>query len=178
MKINVTVDLEDFYNEDDSSFNEQILDDIQRRVEHEVWGMFTNTALTEFKTKITKDMEGSKDEEVSRIVNKVFTEKKIKVKEPSKGNPEPETVTLYEYIEDTITKGYFHPDRNADYLLRDKLHEFQVKFEEALSKTSKGIADELINRYDLLFASQIVNNLSKAGMLKDDVAKLLIENKQ
>ncbi len=175
MKINVTVDLEDFYNEDDSSFNEQILDDIQYKVKQEVWGLFTNTALTEFKTKIQKDLEVSKDEEISRIVNKIFTEKKIKTREPSKGNPEPETITLYEYIEETISKSYFNPDKNADYLLRDRLREFQVKFEEALAKTSKGISDELVNRYDLMFASQIVMNLNKAGMLKDDVGKTLLE---
>jgi hypothetical protein len=41
-------------------------------------------------------------------------------------------------------------------------------------KATDSISKELKERYDLLFASQIVSKLHENGMLKEDVAKLLL----
>src|SRR6188768_389021 len=106
MKINVTVDLEDLYEEyyegDSSgeSFNKQILDEIRHQVKKEIWEEFKNSTLDQFKSKIEKELAKEKDAEIARIVQKVFSERKIKTKEVTKNNPEPEMVTLFEYIQD------------------------------------------------------------------------------
>ena len=175
MKINVTVDLEDFYNEEDSSFNEQIVSYINYQVKNEIWGEFRKIALDDFKLKLNAELLQEKDQEVQRIITKVFSDRKIKVREISKGNPEPEMVTMFEYIQDRIEKEYFSPDKTAEYVLRDKIREFQVLMEKTLAASAQKITDELKDRYDLLFASQIVSNLSKNGLLKEDMSKLLID---
>lgn len=176
MKINVTVDLEDFFSEDETSFNEQILSHIEWNVKSQVWNEFKTIALDRFKEKINTEINESKEQEMDRIIHKIFTEKKIKVKEATKGNPEPEMVTLFEYIEDRINKDYFNPNNTADNILNRKLYEKQINFEKMIEQSAEKIGSEIKDRYDLLFASQIVSNLNKQGMLKDDIAKILLEN--
>jgi anaerobic ribonucleoside-triphosphate reductase len=44
----------------------------------------------------------------------------------------------------------------------------------ALESLAKRFGEELKKRYDMLFASQIVSKLHENGMLKEDVAKLLL----
>lgn len=179
MKINVTVDLTDFFSEDESSFNEQILSHIEWQVTSKVWEEFRNKALDSFKNKIDAELEKGKEIELERIITKVFTDKKIKTRESSKNNPQPEMVTLFEYIEDKISKSYFSEERTASSILDSKLREKEVMFEKMVSSSAEEIGTKLKNRYDLLFASQIVSNLNKNGMLKEDIAKILLnENKQ
>jgi len=183
MKFNVTVDLEDLYDdysgEEGSgvSFNEQILDEIRRRVKGEIWGEFRKSTLDSFKAKIDSELAKEKDAEITRIVKKIFSEKKIKIKESTKKDDNPEMVTLFEYIEDKIERDYFSMGNSAESLLRDKIREMQVSVEKTISIASSSLSDEIKQRYDLLFASQLVAKMNQAGMLKEDVAKLLIESK-
>lgn len=44
-----------------------------------------------------------------------------------------------------------------------------------IKKSVEAQVTELKKRYDLLFATQIVSKLNKEGMLKEDIAKLLLE---
>lgn len=46
---------------------------------------------------------------------------------------------------------------------------------ENIAKQAKTFADELRRKNDLLFASQIVAKLNENGMLKENVAKMLLE---
>lgn len=174
MKINVTVDLDDFFSEDESSFNEQILSHLEWEIKSKIWNEFKEKALDSFKNKIDYELEKGKEVELERIITKVFTDKKIKIKEASKNNPQPEMVTLFEYIEDKITNSYFSEGRSASSILDSKLREKEVQFEKMLSNSSEEIITKLKDRYDLLFASQIVNSLNKNGMLKEDVSKILL----
>lgn len=180
MKINVTVDLEDLYDEygtedGGASFNQQILDEINRKVHFEIWSEFKKLALDDFKTKINNELVSAKDEEIKRIVQKVFSDRKIKTREATKNNPEPEMITLFEYIQDKIEKDYFSMGNTAEVLLRDKIREMQVSVEKNISLAADSLSNEIKQRYDLLFASQLVAKMNQAGMLKDDVAKLLID---
>lgn len=179
MKINVTVDLEDLYDEVSNEYdgsvsvNQLILDEIESRVKQEVWSEFRTRTLDEFKTKINNELSKGKETELNRIITKVFTEKKIKAKDSSKNSPE-EMVTLFEYIEDKITKDYFSTGNNAEEILRSKLRDFQVVFEKSVSNAADKIGNELKDRYDLLFASQLVAKMNEVGLLKTDVANLLL----
>lgn len=175
MKINVTVDLEDFYSEEEgASFNEEILFYIESNVKSQIWNNFKDKALDVFKNKIDTELEEQKDTEIQRIVTKVFSDKKIKTKDATKSNPEPEMVTLFEYIEEKLHKSYFSEDRTASSILDGKLRDKEVMFEKMVSTAAEKIGNDLKDRYDLLFASQIVSNLNKNGMLKEDIAKILL----
>jgi len=46
---------------------------------------------------------------------------------------------------------------------------------ETVTNLAKKFANDMKNRYDLLFASQLVAKMNEAGMLKPDVAKLLLD---
>jgi len=181
MKINVTVDLEDLYEEfyegDSSgeSFNRQILDNIRHEVKRSIWSEFQKTTLDQFKAKIDSELSKEKDAEITRIVQKVFSERKIKIKEETKNNPEPEMVTLFEYIQDKIEKDYFSMGMTAETLLSGKFRDLQTSVEKSVSSSAELMSSEIKQRYDLLFASQLVSKMNQAGMLKDDVAKLLID---
>jgi hypothetical protein len=67
-------------------------------------------------------------------------------------------VTVLEYIQADFNanSGYSSP--------KDQIQNLAKKF-----------GDELKQRYDLLFASQIVAKLSENGLLKDSVVKMLLE---
>jgi len=45
---------------------------------------------------------------------------------------------------------------------------------EHVSRVGKQLGDELKKRYDVAFANQIVVRIHEQGLLKDDVAKLLL----
>jgi hypothetical protein len=45
---------------------------------------------------------------------------------------------------------------------------------EQLEKIAKAHADEIKKRYDLMFATQIVAKLGQNGMLKEDIAQLIL----
>jgi hypothetical protein len=173
MKINVTVDLEDFYSESEESFNDQILEHISYQVKHQIWTEFKNKGLEVFTKKVNQELDEGKDEEIGRIVHKIFTEKKLRNLDGSRGKSE-EYVTLYEFIEHKINHDYFSPNKTADSLLNGLINEKYKHFHKSVSDAAQEISNELKDRYDMLFASQIVSNLNKAGMLKDDVGKLLL----
>ena len=69
-----------------------------------------------------------------------------------------EDITLTDYIKRHFTSRNNY--RNAD---------------EVISKEAEKFSKQMKDRYDLLFASQLVAKMSNAGMLKDDVAKILLE---
>lgn len=50
------------------------------------------------------------------------------------------------------------------------------KLDAIITEVAKGYANDLKQRYDLLFASQLVSKMHENGMLKEDVAKLLLPN--
>ncbi len=176
MKINVTVDLEDFYSESEESFNEQILDHISYQVKNQIWTEFKNKGLEVFTKKINEELHNGKEEEIERIVHKIFTEKKLRNLDGSRGKSE-EYITLFEFIEHKITHDYFSPNKTADSLLNNRINEKYIQFNKSVSDAANEISGQLKDRYDMLFASQIVNNLNKAGMLKDDVSRILLDNK-
>lgn len=159
MKINVTVDLEDFYNEDDeTSINEQIKNDIAYRVKNQIWKDFQEKTLESFSNQITRQIALDKDLRIQETINSFFTEKKIK-KAYSGGA----MVTCEEYISADLEREYLNSGNRFEALVRD-----------ALQKQSTKIVNDLKERYDLLFASQIVTKLNEQGMLKEDIAKLLL----
>lgn len=47
--------------------------------------------------------------------------------------------------------------------------------EAIVKKNAEKIKDELMKRYDMLFATQIVQRMAKAGMLKEGLAKNFLE---
>ena len=56
-----------------------------------------------------------------------------------------------------------------------EVDDFWLDLEDDLEPSKFG--KELKERYDLVFATQVVKSLDKQGLLKENVAKLILENK-
>lgn len=170
MKINVTVDLAEFYSEDiENSFSEEIKNEIAARVKSQVWKDFEKSAMHELKQLVGAEFEKTKGENVTSIVSRIIASKKIK-----KQDNNSELVTIEEYVTEKMTKEYFSERQSAESVMRNLISNFESKFKSEVKATSDSIGKELRDRYDLLFASQIVTKLNENGMLKSDVARLLL----
>jgi len=161
MKINVTVDLSEFYSEEDgNSFTNEIKGYISGRVKNEVWEKFKENAFESFSNQVGERIRLDKDLKIGEAIDDVFYNKKIKKRY---GSSEPCSVS--EFVED-----YFqHQVVNSN--------DFTSKVDKIIKAQAEDIVKELKARYDLLFASQIVLKLNENGMLKEDVAKLLLNDK-
>ena len=160
MKINVTVDLEDFYiDEDSSNLNDEIKKDIANKVKNLVWKQFEENALKSFDNQVKRQIEIDRELKIKQTIDDLFKNKKLK--KPYSGN---ELVSVEDYIIDEL-------NRNIG-----ASNQFDRNIRDLIDKKASEIAKDLKDRYDLLFASQIVSNLNKQGMLKDDIAKILLEN--
>lgn len=172
MKINVTVDLSDFYTEEEGqSFSEEIKLHIAHTVKSQVWADFQSKALDEVKSLVNSEFEKSQKMNINYIVSEIFSTEKLKESDGKHGQ---ELVTVKDYIQRKIKKTYFSENNNADYVLRRYIEDFSKKFDQDLKKSSETISKEIKDRYDLMFASQIVTKLNEQGMLKDDVGKILL----
>jgi len=159
MKINVTVDLGDFFSEDDDmSFSDQVKKDISNRINRTIWESLNKEMVSAFENQVKRKIELDKDLKISEKINDLFINQKVK-KSQWDGF---EMVSLSEFIELELTKN-FSPSRD-----------FDLKVERLVKDKANELVKELKDRYDLLFASQIVAKLNENGMLADDVGKMLL----
>lgn len=151
----IKIDISDFYMNDgdlESSLKEYVADKVIR----EIWGLIEKKVDAFCETEIKKQIE-----------NEMYSQMKLFIKDfieagtvPSPSNSK-EQVTIAKYIEEKFknSHGWGSPD--------ERIREIATKF-----------GNELKQRYDILFASQLVSKLNTNGMLKEDVAKLLLDEKK
>ena len=160
MKINVTVDLEDFYtDEDGGNLAQEVKQAIASNIKNDIWKKFEKEGLVSFSNQMERKIASDKDLKIKETIDDLFKNKKIK-----KSSYSNDLLSLEEFIIEQL-------DRNIS-ISRD----FEDLTRKLVQDKSKEIVQQLKDRYDLLFASQIVSNLNKQGMLKEDIAKILLEN--
>lgn len=158
MKINVTVDLSDFYSEDETSFSQQIKDYIAYSVKTQVLADWKVKISDEFNKAVTEQVELHKKELISNTFAELAINAKVKKRYAST-----DMISISEWIVEEFERTTLN-----DSYLRDHLN-------KTVKASSDKISTELKNRYDMLFASHIVAKLNENGMLKEDVAKMLID---
>jgi polyhydroxyalkanoate synthesis regulator phasin len=111
---------------------------------------------------LAQDVKNQMADEVRSVVHEVFTEiiqaqlNKILVEDniPVRGGK-----SLRELIEEKFTSsGWSSP-------------------EEQIKKLASRFGAEMKSRYDLMFATQLVANMSNHGLLKDEMSKLILPQK-
>lgn len=158
MKFNVTVDLSDFYSEEDEkTFSEQIKCEIFRQVKYDVLASFKETMKDEFTKQVIEVVREEKEEFIVSVLKELVVDSKIKKRYNSN-----ELISVRDWIIEDLNRTYLSDGSLKDYLNKET------------KKTTENIISTLKERYDMLFASQIVSKLNENGMLKDDVAKLLL----
>jgi len=153
MKFNIVVDLEDFWMDEDSqAFNEQIKQHISKNVKNEIWKSIKNSVEDQISRDVKKAIETQYIKKIQTVIAEVIESEKIK---DGYNNKE---VSIQDYIKNQFqsNSGWNSPNSQIE-------------------KLAKAFADDLKKRYDLLFATQIVSKIGANGMLKDDVAKLLLD---
>lgn len=148
MKINVTIDLEEIW-ADENTIGEEISREIKRHVISEIW----NKVKPAVDDQITRTVKNEVEKNYCKKIN-LFIEDFINNGEI---NFNSQKGTVKEYIHYLLTQntGWNSP-------------------KDQIEKLAKNYGIEMKNRYDLLFASQLVAKMNENGLLKEDVAKTLL----
>ena len=159
MKINVTIDTSELYGEEDSSFNEVIKHEIAREVKTQILKDWNEKIKAEFNQAVIEEIQSQKKEFITDTMNYLIVNAKVKKQYGSDT-----MISIADWIKDELERTHLSQGSVKDYL--DK----QIK------TTTDSISKALKERYDMLFASQIVSKLHENKMLKDDVARLLLKD--
>lgn len=167
MKIKVEVDLSDFYDESEGEedFSAQIKDAIAWDVKQQILKDWKGKITDEFKSYVVAEIEKSKTSFINDTLKELAVDAKIK-----KSYYSDEMVSIKDYIIEKLEQTQLSNDAVQEFIRNETKNE-----NNRLEKIAKSFTTELKERYDLLFASQIVSKLNGNGMLKDKVAKLILD---
>lgn len=157
MKIQVELDLEDVFNDamyDEVSLKEEFTRSVRHMIVCELKDRFKNELMKEISNPISEKLEDIARESMSDLVENA-SEKKYKFR--------------IDYMEEELT---------VDELIRGRIKKVvDNNIETMISSRAKSFVDELRKRYDMAFATFIVDNMRKQNMLKEDkIAELLKDN--
>lgn len=146
----IVIDLEDFWFEEE----EQLIPALQEHV--------TRTVIREIGDSIKKQVDAFMDKAMKNEIEKQL-EMRVKL-------------LMDAYIENNKVKGSYSsdPELTVSEWINKKMSESRPNIHDAVKKQAELIGVDLKRRYDLLFASQIVAKINEQGLLKDDVARLLL----
>lgn len=157
MKIQVELDLEDVFNDamyDEVSLKEEFTSSVRHMIVRELKDRFKNELMKEISNPILDKLIDIARESMNDLVENA-SEKKHKF--------------WIDYMEEELT---------VDELIRGRIKKVvDNNIETMISSRAKSFVDELRKRYDMAFATFIVDNMRKQNMLKDDkIAELLKDN--
>lgn len=157
MKIQVELDLEDVFNDamyDEVSLKEEFTSSVRHMIVCELKDRFKNELMKEISNPILDKLMDIARESMNDIVENA-SEKKYKFK--------------IDYMEEELT---------VDELIRSRIKKIvDDNVYTMISSRAKSFVDELRKRYDMAFATFIVDNMRKQNMLKEDkIAELLKDN--
>lgn len=148
-----TVEIDEFWlDEDSNGFEEELKNSIKIDVCQQIKKMMLTHIENEITNVVKQQVSDTLREQIQALVADVISTGMIR--ESSYSDKE---ISIENWI-----KKQFHGNsgyQNADL----KITELAKKF-----------GDEMKQRYDLLFASQIVAKLDEHGLLKEDIAELLL----
>lgn len=153
MKITVSVDLEDLYINEDQSLNEALENKIKREVINDIWISLKTKVEDQIQRKVSEEVEKLYCKKIQGFISEFFETGTLKSQKNSNERISIKEWILYQF---EINSGWNNP-------------------KDQIEKLAKVHATELKNRFDLMFASQLVAKLNENGLLKEDVARLLLD---
>ena len=149
----ISINVKDFWLEE-GDLEENLKSYIKREVTKEIWKKINDSVEKKITEIVQKEIEQSLRSQITLKTAEVIKTEKITFN-PSYGKTE--EVTILEYIKKKFStdSGWHSPD-------------------ETIKTVAKKFGNELKARFDLMFASRIVENLHTNGLLKESAAKLLI----
>lgn len=165
MKMAINVDLTDIYPETDGDGCVDSLSNVLRdEITYAIKGKIMESIGDDLKKSITSAVKEKVllhlDIKIKRKVRQLMKEGMIK---PDNYNA---PMKITEHIE-RLFKSNGHWLKEGEAFL--KIHTAEI---------AKRFSEDLKNKYDMIFAAQIVDNLGKAGLLKDEAIKKLVSNEK
>lgn len=150
----IEINIEDFWLDQESELEPALKQHIINTAVHKISDSIKEKTEKAIESAVKKTILESIDKQVQDIIENFIKEGKMKESSYS----DAKMISVEDYIQKMFNEknGWGNPSS---------------KIEEA----AKRMGEELKKRYDLLFATQIVKKIGENGMLKDDVAKLLLE---
>lgn len=157
MKIQVELDLEDVFNDamyNEVSLKEEFTGSVRHMIVCELKNKFKNELMKEISKPISDKLTDIARESMSELIENA-SKKKYKFR--------------IDYMEEELT---------VDELIRGRMKKVIDRgIESMIESRAKSFVDELRKRYDMAFATFIVDNMRKQNMLKDEkIAELLKDN--
>lgn len=152
-KIQITVNLNEFYYDGDSNIEEGLKKYITNQVVKEIFKTIESKVKAQIEMEVKELVQKLMYSEITSFIKQYIGEGKIKSRNSNN------EITMKEYIGECFRSG----------------SNWQ-SFEGVISEQMKKYVDELKKRYDLLFASQIVIKLGEQKLLKEEVIDILLKN--
>lgn len=149
----ITVEMDDFWMNDEESLSEKLNEYVVRKVLDEVSKHIKDKVETQITMQVKDTVEKSMYRQINEAIANTIAVGKVK----SLVSPY-EPVPIEEFIKQKFEK-------------ETGWNSFDSKIKEIATKHSA----DMKARYDLLFASQLVAKMTENGLLKKDVAKLLLD---
>lgn len=147
----ITIDVSEFYLGEDTDLEQGLKDYVSGQVIKHIFKSIEKRVEEHIERRVKDEIE----QKLSRFINKtiedlIATESIIR---------DGKTTTIADHIKNQFQNGYGWNNP-----------------QEAIKKLADQFGKELKARYDLQFASHVVAKLNEQGMLKDDIAKLILES--
>jgi hypothetical protein len=163
MKINVTVDLSEFYSQDEeTSFSDEIKMHIVSQVKYQIINDFKAKGLEMVADMARKLVDKNIEAELKSSVREFVNTRKL-----STGK------TFNEMVAEKIEKKYLDIQSVSDAIAY-RFKSVEMENNKIIESKANELAKNLKDQHDLLFASQIVAKLNEQGLLKDGVASILL----
>lgn len=150
------VDLDDFYLDEEDDLVPAIKDFVVKKVTGTIWDRVEEKIKQKILDLCNENIQKIIDEKIEKYLTEMLDKEMIK-----KDRWSDELVSLQEYVSTTFNKNFDNNYRNILGMIIDG--------------RTKDICEEIKKRYDLLFASQLISKMNDQNMLKEDIAKLILD---
>lgn len=165
MKITVEVNLEDGWFDEDQNLDEALKSTIVSQVKQKLWSELKVKAEKEILTQVNTQVNDELESKIQAAVKELIIEDKFK--NPNYYSNSDDPARKIEFITLKELTHYKFSSNNSSY----------SNITDTIKKLSKAFSDEMRNRYDLSFASQLVSKLNEQGLLKQGVFDAITESK-
>lgn len=150
------VDLDDFYLDEEDDLVPAIKDFVVNKITSTIWDRVEEKIKQKILDLCNENIQKIIDEKIETYLTEMLDKEMIK-----KDRWSDELVSLQEYVSTTFNKDF---DNN-----------YKKRLDNIVESKTKNICEEIKKRYDLLFASQLISKMNDQNMLKEDIAKLILD---
>lgn len=150
------VDLDDFYLDEEDDLVPAIKGFVVNEVTSTIWDRVEEKIKQKILDLCNENIQKIIDEKIEMYLTEMLDKEMIK-----KDRWSDELVSLQEYVLTAFNKDFDNNYKNT--------------LGRIVEGKTKNICEEIKKRYDLLFASQLISKMNDQNMLKEDIAKLILD---